>query len=316
MPELPEVETVRRTLAPVVEGRTIAVASFTWPRTCAGDPRATETCLAGQHIERLERYGKYLLFRLRKDGRDSLLVIHLRMTGNLLVNGARGEHTRANMTLDDGTAVVFPRRPQVRALAVVRAAAGAPGRAGPRAAGNRTRRVRHPTAVAPRAAQGAAARPGVPARPGQHLRRRSAVPGPPASAPQRGWRRAAQGARPARSDTGRAAQRHRRRRHEHPRLPRQPRRRGRLPTPDPHLRQGRQAVRELRNAGAPDPRGAAGHPLLPALPAAVTTVAKGGVHRRRGARSRRVTAIVSPCKSSTMLKAMRWTLTGCGGAAP
>ena len=107
MPELPEVETVRRTLAPIVEGRTIAVASFTWPRTCAGDPRATETCLAGQRIERLERYGKYLLFRLRKDGRESLLVIHLRMTGNLLVNGARGEHTRANMTLDDGTAVVF-----------------------------------------------------------------------------------------------------------------------------------------------------------------------------------------------------------------
>ena len=107
MPELPEVETVRRTLAAVVEGRSITAVSFAWPRTCAGDPRATETRLAGQHIERLERYGKYLLFRLRKDGRDSLLVIHLRMTGNLLVNGAPGEHTRASMTLDDGTAVVF-----------------------------------------------------------------------------------------------------------------------------------------------------------------------------------------------------------------
>ena len=107
MPELPEVETVRRTLAPVVEGRAIAAVSFAWPGTCAGDPRATEARLAGQRIERLERYGKYLLFRLRRDGHGSLLVIHLRMTGNLIVNGAPGRFTRASMSLDDGTAVVF-----------------------------------------------------------------------------------------------------------------------------------------------------------------------------------------------------------------
>ena len=107
MPELPEVETVRRTLAPVVEGRTIATVTFIWSRTCAGDPRATEAGLAGQRIERLERYGKYLLFHLRKGDRGSLLVIHLRMTGNLLVNGTSGEHTRARMSLDDGTAVAF-----------------------------------------------------------------------------------------------------------------------------------------------------------------------------------------------------------------
>ena len=107
MPELPEVETVRRTLAPVVEGRTVTSVSFLWPRTCAGDPRSTEARLAGQCIERLERYGKYLLFRLRKDGRGSLLVVHLRMTGNLLVDGAPGQFTRASMSLDDGTAVVF-----------------------------------------------------------------------------------------------------------------------------------------------------------------------------------------------------------------
>ena len=107
MPELPEVETVRRTLAPAVEGRTIAAVSFAWPRTCAGDPRATEARLAGQRIERLERYGKYLLFRLRKDDRGSLLVIHLRMTGKLLINGAPGKFTRARLSLDDGTAVVF-----------------------------------------------------------------------------------------------------------------------------------------------------------------------------------------------------------------
>ena len=107
MPELPEVETVRRTLAPVIEGRTIAAASFAWPRTCVGDPRATTARLAGQRIERLERYGKYLLFGLRRDGRDSLLIVHLRMTGRLVVNAASGAHTRACVSLDDGTTVVF-----------------------------------------------------------------------------------------------------------------------------------------------------------------------------------------------------------------
>ena len=107
MPELPEVETVRRTLAPAVEGRTIAAVTFAWPRTCVGDPGETEARLAGQRIERVERYGKYLLFRLRRDRRASLLVVHLRMTGRLLVNGAPDRHARARMTLDDGTTVVF-----------------------------------------------------------------------------------------------------------------------------------------------------------------------------------------------------------------
>ena len=107
MPELPEVESVRRTLAPALERRTITRVTFHWPRTCTGDAAATEQRLAGQRIERLDRHGKYLLLRLRKNGRDSLLVIHLRMTGNLLLGGARGPYTRATMTLDDGASVVF-----------------------------------------------------------------------------------------------------------------------------------------------------------------------------------------------------------------
>ena len=107
MPELPEVESVRRTLAPCVQGRTIATVSFTWPPTAVGDPRTIAARLTGQRIERLERFGKYLLFRLRRDGRGSLLIVHLRMTGNLVVNEASGAHTRARMSLDDGTELVF-----------------------------------------------------------------------------------------------------------------------------------------------------------------------------------------------------------------
>ncbi len=107
MPELPEVETIRRTLGPSVEGRTIEAVLFHWPRTCAGDARETEDRLAGQRIERLDRHGKYLLFRLRKEGRESLLVIHLRMTGNLLLNGEPGRYTRAEMFLEGGRRLVY-----------------------------------------------------------------------------------------------------------------------------------------------------------------------------------------------------------------
>jgi formamidopyrimidine-DNA glycosylase len=107
MPELPEVETIRRTLAPHVEGRYIEAVLFHWQRTCVGDAEETSARLAGQRIERLERYGKYLMFRLRKEGRDSLLNIHLRMTGNLLLNGEPGPHTRAEMFLDGGLNLVF-----------------------------------------------------------------------------------------------------------------------------------------------------------------------------------------------------------------
>ncbi len=107
MPELPEVETIRRTLAPHVEGRDIEAVLFHWRRTCVGDAEETAARLAGQRIHRLERHGKYLVFRLSKSGRDSMLTIHLRMTGNLLLNGEPGPYTRAQMFLDGGPRLVF-----------------------------------------------------------------------------------------------------------------------------------------------------------------------------------------------------------------
>ena len=107
MPELPEVETIRRTLAPEVEGKAIDEVLFHWERTCIGNAEETAARLAGQRIEQLERYGKYLMFRLTKDGRDSLLSIHLRMTGNLLLDSEPGPYTRAEMILRGGPSLVF-----------------------------------------------------------------------------------------------------------------------------------------------------------------------------------------------------------------
>jgi formamidopyrimidine-DNA glycosylase len=82
LPELPEVETIRRQLAPVVEGLTIAaveVADARWVAPLA--PSEFEAALCSRRIETLKRRGKYLIARL-DDG--TALVLHLRMTGNLL----------------------------------------------------------------------------------------------------------------------------------------------------------------------------------------------------------------------------------------
>ena len=87
MPELPEVETIRRTLAPLVTGLNILSIDILSPR--AATP-SIPSLAAGQTIVSLARHGKYLfldLTRLR-------LAVHLRMTGKLLA-GAPSSHPRA-----------------------------------------------------------------------------------------------------------------------------------------------------------------------------------------------------------------------------
>jgi formamidopyrimidine-DNA glycosylase len=107
MPELPEVETIRRQLERAITGRVIEsvrVLDERWTRPVA--PRWVERALAGRRIEAVERRGKYLLLRL--DG-DRALAMHLRMTGNLLLQepGSELRHLRASFELDDGTRLVF-----------------------------------------------------------------------------------------------------------------------------------------------------------------------------------------------------------------
>ncbi len=82
MPELPEVETIRRQLAPLVEGRRLArveVLDPRWSRPLA--PHELADALAGRKVQSLQRRGKYLLWRLTG---DVALAQHLRMTGSLL----------------------------------------------------------------------------------------------------------------------------------------------------------------------------------------------------------------------------------------
>ncbi|MGA2155400.1 MAG: bifunctional DNA-formamidopyrimidine glycosylase/DNA-(apurinic or apyrimidinic site) lyase [Bryobacteraceae bacterium] len=99
MPELPEVETVVRSIAPLV-GRRIVSAEFRAARILrGGDPERMAARLAGRRIAAIRRYGKFILVTLSGGG---YLLLHLGMTGRLLLGGAPGKHTHAIFTLDRG----------------------------------------------------------------------------------------------------------------------------------------------------------------------------------------------------------------------
>jgi len=111
MPELPEVETIRRHLAPHVEGRTLTALTILDPRwTLPLAPRAVAEPLEGRRVQRLGRRGKYLMWELED---EAYLLVHLRMTGTLLLTDERPAHTRVVFELDGGAArlaFVDPRR--------------------------------------------------------------------------------------------------------------------------------------------------------------------------------------------------------------
>ena len=110
MPELPEVETVRRRLEPELVGRRLERVDIRDPRlTRPFDPAGVAAELEGELVAALDRRGKYLVFRF-ESGR--VLLVHLRMTGQLLhANGdslpAEDAHRRAVVRLDDGSDVIY-----------------------------------------------------------------------------------------------------------------------------------------------------------------------------------------------------------------
>jgi formamidopyrimidine-DNA glycosylase len=109
MPELPEVESVRLQLEPALVGRRFERVRVEDSRLVRPyDPAEVAAELEGERVAAVERRGKYLVVRF-ESGR--VLLIHLRMTGNLL-HGTRGSfqdlsHRRAVVTLDDGSDVAY-----------------------------------------------------------------------------------------------------------------------------------------------------------------------------------------------------------------
>jgi formamidopyrimidine-DNA glycosylase len=109
VPELPEVETVRRQLEPVLVGRRFERVVIDDPRLVRPFDRvAVAAELEGERVTELDRRGKYLIFRF-ESGR--VLLVHLRMTGSFRHrrNGAGEDdpHRRAVVRLDDGSDVTY-----------------------------------------------------------------------------------------------------------------------------------------------------------------------------------------------------------------
>ena len=110
MPELPEVETVRRRLEPHLVGRRLVDVAIADERlTRPFEPAAVAASLEGERVDAVERRGKYLIVRF-ESGR--VLLIHLRMTGNVLhlpggASAADDPHRRAVVRLDDGSDVAY-----------------------------------------------------------------------------------------------------------------------------------------------------------------------------------------------------------------
>jgi formamidopyrimidine-DNA glycosylase len=98
VPELPEVETVVRTLAPFLEGRKIVSAAFTSRFVTPGNRRKLSEHLAGRTVQTIHRRGKFIVIALDR----GTLTIHLGMTGKLLTDGRQGDHTHGVFTLDRG----------------------------------------------------------------------------------------------------------------------------------------------------------------------------------------------------------------------
>ena len=120
MPELPEVETVRRGLAPAMEGAVIARATVNRPDLRWPFPERMAERLTGRRVARLRRRSKYILADL--DGDESLLI-HLGMSGRMLVSGdplgqfvhdhpAAEKHDHVVLDLENGARITFndPRR--------------------------------------------------------------------------------------------------------------------------------------------------------------------------------------------------------------
>jgi formamidopyrimidine-DNA glycosylase len=111
VPEMPEVETIRRQLAPHLEGATIVEVEILDPRWTRPTALAdVQDGLRGARVDAVGRQGKYLVWSL-SNGR--FLLIHLRMTGALLFDPApEPTHTRVRFELDSGHRLVYvdPRR--------------------------------------------------------------------------------------------------------------------------------------------------------------------------------------------------------------
>ena len=132
MPELPEVETIKNELLPHIVGCRVNGVILFW-EGIVRQPSVKEFCsrLIGQRLTGLARRGKYLIFNLTSG--DSL-IIHLKMTGSLLIKPASaeaGKFVRAILHLNNGTEVHFRDPRKLGVMWLVEDADSVVGKLGP-----------------------------------------------------------------------------------------------------------------------------------------------------------------------------------------
>lgn len=103
MPELPEVETIRRDLTRHVLGKTVKDVSVSHAKVVGGDIEAFAGALAGKRFQEIDRVGKLLIFSF---GREQFLLVHLKMTGQLIYHA--GEFIIAGGHSLTSTSEVYP----------------------------------------------------------------------------------------------------------------------------------------------------------------------------------------------------------------
>lgn len=121
MPELPEVETVKRGLSRLLPGREIVAVDFDWPKSFPNAADDVNSFLVGAKVVKVDRRAKVLLIELSS---KYSLVIHLKMTGQLVFRGEATEFgaghpsaslvgnlpdksTRVTLSFDDGSRLFF-----------------------------------------------------------------------------------------------------------------------------------------------------------------------------------------------------------------
>ncbi len=120
MPELPEVETVRRGLHTLIIGKTVSESDFDWPKSFPNEPHEVSQFLVGASVTDVRRRAKVLLIDLSS---DYTLVVHLKMTGQLvyvgterfgaghpnesLIGNLPDKSTRVTLTFSDDSKLFF-----------------------------------------------------------------------------------------------------------------------------------------------------------------------------------------------------------------
>ena len=108
MPELPEVETIARGLTTALAGKTVESATVFRPAVVLPELQTFEREIAGERVDAVGRRGKFVVFSL---GSGRQLVVHLRMTGRLIVQPAGTAspepYTNVLLTFADGVRVCF-----------------------------------------------------------------------------------------------------------------------------------------------------------------------------------------------------------------